>query len=261
MSTYLRSMETAVNFIEDHLEDDISVADIATAASYSLYHFCRIFNQTVHHSPYDYLMRRRLTCAAHKLLAGRARITDIAFDFQFGSSESFSRAFRRMFQQLPNAWRKQTMHDPRQLMNPITTKHLQQRNGPEFERPFLVQKPAITILGLMTIAQDEQDVTQLRQQFAGSSLCTVYHYPDNWAEQGRPILVGKIEKQAALPFVAQTLPAMEYACFALPELDEERPYLIDYIYQTWLPQSGYKLVAPLEFEEAKLLYVPIEIDG
>ncbi len=38
------AMTKAVEFIEDNLKEDIAVADIADAVSYSLYHFCRMFN-------------------------------------------------------------------------------------------------------------------------------------------------------------------------------------------------------------------------
>lgn len=278
MSTYSRSMETphtelaktAVSFIEDHLQDEIVVADIAAATSYSLYHFCRVFNQIVHHPPYDYLIRRRLSAAAQALIDGKQRITDIAFAYQFGSPESFSRAFRRLFGQLPTKWRKQGIRDPRVLMNSLTTHHLSQRNHPAFHWPTLVEKEAFTVVGLMTMVQDGdssgQAISQLKQQL-GAVTHTIYHYPDYWAEQGKPIFVGVLEEKAELPFVSQTITAHEYACFSLPELDGERPFqqaqyrsfLTDYIYQTWLPQSGYQLAAPLEVEQDQQLFVPIEM--
>jgi len=271
MSTYLRAMETAVSFIEDHLQDEIFVADIAAAASYSLYHFCRVFNQIVHHPPYDYLMRRRLSAAALELQDGNQRIIDIAFAYQFGSPESFSRAFRRLFDQLPTQWRKQGVRDPRVLMNRLTSNHLAQRNHDAFQRPTLVKKEAFTVAGLMMIVQDDaetavsgssiQSVSKLQQQFKQPPSHTIYHYPDYWAEQGKPVFVGSLAENTELPLVSQTIPAHEYACFPLPELDGERPLLTDYIYQTWLAQSGYKLAALLEVEQDQQLLVPIEVAG
>ena len=260
MTPYLRSMETAVTFIEDHLQEEIKVADIAAAVSYSLFHFCRVFNQTVHHSPYDYLMRRRLSKAAIELAQGQQRITDIAYDYQFGSPESFSRAFRRMFKQLPTQWRKQGIRDPRMLMKRITPAHMAQRGQPSFRRPILVEKAAMTAVGLMTIAQDDAAVDQLKQQLPHSPTHIITHYPDYWAEQGRPLFAGRLDAAARPPLVSQTIAAHEYACFALPEAVEERMLLLDYVYQTWLPQSGYTLAEPLELEEDQKLLVPIVLD-
>lgn len=261
-------METAVSFIEENLQENINLADIADAVSYSLYHFCRIFNQTVHHAPYDYLMRRRLTTAAQLLLESEQRITDIAFAYRFGSPESFSRAFKRMFRRLPMQWRKQGVPDPRVLMQPITAAHLAQRNRPPFHRPTLAARPAMTVVGLMTIVQEEtavpanttRAVARLKQQLPQPATHTIHHYPDFWAERGKPILVGIVGETAQPPLVSQAIPACEYACFALPELVAERPLLSDYIYQTWLPQSGYKLAAPLELEQDAQLFVPIVPD-
>ncbi len=270
MSIYLRSMETAVSFIEDHLQDNINVADIAAAASYSLYHFCRVFNQTVHHPPYDYLMRRRLSASAQQLVDGDERIIDIAYAYQFGSPESFSRAFRRLFGQLPTYWRKQGIRDQRLLMNPLTSAHLAQRNCPDFQRPTLVEKETFTVVGLMTMVRDDDEkaVCELKQQLSAPTHI-IHHYPNYWAEQGKPVFAGILGEKAAPPFVVQTMPAYQYACFSLPELEEERPLsqaqyrllLTDYIYQTWLPQSGYKLAASLEVEQDHQLLVPIVVDG
>lgn len=81
----------AVDFIEDNLKEAIAVADVADAVSYSLYHFCRTFNQATHHTPYDYLMRRRLSLAAQELLQTDKKIIEIALDYQFNSPETFSR--------------------------------------------------------------------------------------------------------------------------------------------------------------------------
>ena len=105
MSAQLNIICAALEFIEENLRNEISVGDIAASAGYSLYHFIRKFNQTVHHSPYDYLMRRRLSEAAHELLASEHRILDIAFDFCFHNHETFSRAFKRLFATQPNQWR------------------------------------------------------------------------------------------------------------------------------------------------------------
>lgn len=265
MSAYLQSVTTAVDFIESHLQEEINVADMATAASYSLYHFCRIFNQTVHHSPYDYLMRRRLTCAATDLVTGEERITDIAFAYQFGSPESFSRAFRRMFGQLPTQWRKQGVRDERVLMRRMTPAHLAQRNQPNFRLPTpatLVTWSSLTLVGLMTVAHDDTAVDALRHHLPTPPTHIIYHYPHEWAERGKLVLAGtarttNVEANVDLPFVSQTVPPGVFACFAQPETPQKRQLLSDYIYQTWLPQSTYELAFPFEVEHNKQVFIPL----
>ena len=82
----LDSMYAAVEFIEANLRSPIRVADMAASVSYSLYHFCRTFNAAVRHTPYDYLMRRRLTESARELVESDRKIIDIACDYQFNLS-------------------------------------------------------------------------------------------------------------------------------------------------------------------------------
>ena len=81
----------ALEFVEENLKDEISVGDMASAVGYSLYHFCRTFNEATHQTPYSYLMRRRLTEAARVLLSTDDKIIDVALDYQFGNPETFSR--------------------------------------------------------------------------------------------------------------------------------------------------------------------------
>jgi AraC family transcriptional regulator len=259
MSAHLHSITTAVAFIEDHLQEKINVADMASAASYSLYHFCRIFNQTVHHSPYDYLMRRRLTCAARELVMGHERITDIAFAYQFGSPESFSRAFRRMFGQLPTQWRKTGIRDDRVLMRPLTPAHLALRNRADFRRPALVTLPTLTLVGLMTLAETPTARGKLAKLLDQPPTHMVHHYPDHWAEHGRLLFMGHLGEKASATAVWQTLPTSAYARFHLPPTPAERQHLTNYIYQTWLPQSDHALAAPFELEHIpdQHLFIPL----
>jgi AraC family transcriptional regulator len=122
------AMIQAVEFIEDNLTEDIAVADVADAVSYSLYHFCRMFNSVIHHTPYDYLMRRRLSESARELVETNKKIIEIAFDYQFNSPETYSRAFKRMFSVQPYQWRKRESIDRRSLMSRLTAEHIQHMN-------------------------------------------------------------------------------------------------------------------------------------
>lgn len=95
----------SIGYIENHLNEPITVSDMADAAGYSVFHFIRSFNQVVWHTPYDYLIRRRLTRAVNDLVSSNRRIIDIAQDYCIGSQESFTRLFRKMFNQTPGQCR------------------------------------------------------------------------------------------------------------------------------------------------------------
>ncbi|MEE4194047.1 MAG: AraC family transcriptional regulator [Anaerolineae bacterium] len=91
----------AIHLVEHQLCAPVTVKDMAAEAGYSPYYFCALFSQWAGHSPYDYLIRRRMTEAGKQLLLTDQRILDTAMDFQFESHEGFTRAYRRMFGQPP----------------------------------------------------------------------------------------------------------------------------------------------------------------
>lgn len=96
----------AVDFVEERLGEPIGVEDMARQAYYSPFYFSRLFAQATGHSPYDYLMRRRVAAAAEEVVGGGRSLTDIALDYGFEAPDSLSRAFRRCFGSLPSEARK-----------------------------------------------------------------------------------------------------------------------------------------------------------
>lgn len=95
---YLQRMELAMNYVEQHLAEPLDLATVAQAASFSSYHFHRIFKALTGENPQDYINRLRLERAANMLVKNPARsITDIALACGFSSSSAFSRSFKRRF--------------------------------------------------------------------------------------------------------------------------------------------------------------------
>ncbi len=91
----LDQLNLAMAYIEEHIDDDIDLADIASVTSYSPYHFGRLFYYIADMPLTDYLRRRKLSHAAIKLQSGCDRIIDLAVQYGYDSADSFSRAFTR----------------------------------------------------------------------------------------------------------------------------------------------------------------------
>jgi AraC family transcriptional regulator len=85
------------DYIEDHLREPVTLADLASAACYSPYHSARVFKEVTGRTPFEYLRMRRLSAAAVELAKEERRVMDVAFDFVFDSHEGFTRAFARQF--------------------------------------------------------------------------------------------------------------------------------------------------------------------
>jgi AraC-like DNA-binding protein len=119
----LESVLRAAERVEERLGDPIGVEDLARAACYSPFYFSRLFVQATGHSPYDYLMRRRVAAAAEEVVGGDRSLTGIALDYGFEAPDSFSRAFRRCFGLLPSEARKAGSYPRRIARTRITREY------------------------------------------------------------------------------------------------------------------------------------------
>lgn len=102
----VESLQKAIDYMEDHLLDNITIEDIAKQANISPSHFQRIFMILTDISVGEYLRRRRLTLAAQELSSTNSKIIDIAFKYGYDTPESFSKAFRKQHGVTPSEARK-----------------------------------------------------------------------------------------------------------------------------------------------------------
>jgi AraC family transcriptional regulator len=103
---YISRINRSLDYIESHLADEIRLDDIACAASFSSFHFHRIFSAMIGETPDDYLRRIRLERAANLLVKCPAlSVTEIAMHNGFSTPSHFSSSFRKQFQMSPVEWR------------------------------------------------------------------------------------------------------------------------------------------------------------
>lgn len=92
----------SLNYIRDHLTGHLNLDQLADAACLSKYHFIRVFAQHLGETPNQFISRRRLECAATKLIfKPNSSITEIALDSGFSGSDAFARAFRARYRRAP----------------------------------------------------------------------------------------------------------------------------------------------------------------
>lgn len=254
----IQRIHRAIRFIEDHLTETITVADVADAVFFSIYHFCRTFNAVAHHSPYDYLIRRRLTQAARRLVESRSKIIDIAFDYRFNSAETFSRAFKKMFAVQPKQFRNRGIVDRREILEALSLRHLELLDNAPNLIPQRIRRGAVALSGLMCPVGEDSRVVQPvledlateeeRDSSGGREYFGVVRFRDSWSQSGFCYLAGTRQGCSKPPnpaFVTRDLPAADYARFTFAAKISDLPLILEYIYQTWLPKSGYAGKVPL----------------
>ncbi len=93
-------------YIQEHLDEDISLEDLAEVACFSPFHFHRIFRGMVGESVKEYVRRLRVERAALQLRHSERSIQDIAFDAGYENHASFTRIFRELFGMPPQCFRE-----------------------------------------------------------------------------------------------------------------------------------------------------------
>src|SRR6516225_8774066 len=95
-----------IGYIEEHLDERVSLITLARLARLSQHHFCRAFKQSFGAPPQGYLLQRRIE-RAKVLLADRANsITDVALTLGYAFNSSFTLAFRKITGQTPSEFRR-----------------------------------------------------------------------------------------------------------------------------------------------------------
>ena len=112
-----------VDYIETHINEDLSLDKIANTFHYSKFYIARIFTKETKCTVYKYIQRRRLTLAAQKLVETEQPIVEIAYEAQYDSQQAFTLAFKQLYKCTPNIYRKNGMFDPKQskisMMSPL----------------------------------------------------------------------------------------------------------------------------------------------
>jgi AraC-like DNA-binding protein len=103
----------ARTLIDHSYNHPLSLEQISSAACFSRYHFLRLFRQTFHKTPHQYLIEKRIEKAKELLQSERLRVTDICFEVGFQSLGSFSSLFRKYVGHPPVAYRERIRRDRR----------------------------------------------------------------------------------------------------------------------------------------------------
>lgn len=111
-------------YIDEHLEEDITLHALAQQAGYSPWHCAKMFKEYTDKSPFEYIRKLRLSKAALVLRDEQLRVIDVALDFVFDSHEGFTRAFRKQFGVTPKAYQKRTPPIPLFTPYPVESYYL-----------------------------------------------------------------------------------------------------------------------------------------
>lgn len=103
---WVTTMNGVLDYIENNLDGDIDMSEIAKRANCSSFNFQRMFSFITDISLGDYIRKRRLSMAAVELINTNAKVIDIALKYGYESPVSFARAFNAVHGLNPSEIRK-----------------------------------------------------------------------------------------------------------------------------------------------------------
>ena len=100
-----RAMRRVREFVEEHLEENISIQALANIASLSMYHFARAFKQSEGMTPHEYLIQRRVQRTKDLLAETNLPLSEIALASGFSDQSHCARRFREHVGVTPSSYR------------------------------------------------------------------------------------------------------------------------------------------------------------
>lgn len=259
---YLSRINRAVDLIVRDLAQPLSLRAVSEASGLSPFHFHRVFKALLGETPNQFVKRLRLERALYLMShAPQRSLTEVALHCGFSSSSDFSRSFKQHFGQAPRRFDLQALRDTRRT---------------DFDRLLGAQYAAPQIQLLDVGANPDGFKARLRKlpartvayvrvfdPYREGAAQAAFERLFAWAEQrnladgqwlgymwDEPEIVALADCRYDVALVVDELvPEADIGCYRFPamrvaEVDirgdihlEVRA--MDWLYKTWLPQSGY----------------------
>lgn len=95
-------LQKAIDYIEEHLTDEIDYEAVAAQSFSSSYHFQRVFGILCGYTLGEYIRNRRLSLAGSELATTDIKVIDVALKYGYESPDSFAKAFKQFHGVLPS---------------------------------------------------------------------------------------------------------------------------------------------------------------
>ncbi len=142
---FLSRMTRVVDYIEEHIAEDMDMSEVAKFVCCGAYQFGRIFSYVVGVPLSEYIRRRRLSLAAVELQSGDAKVIDVAMKYGYESPDAFARAFGAMHGVTP---REACAPGVKLRLYPRIRFHITIKGEQDMQYR-IVEMPAFTVVGVV----------------------------------------------------------------------------------------------------------------
>lgn len=250
---WVERLNQSMNYIEEHLTDEIDYEQLGRIACCSAYHYQRMFTYMAGITLAEYIRRRKMSLAAVDLQGGNEKIIDVAEKYGYRSPTAFNRAFQSFHGITPSSVKNKgvSVKSFSPIVFSVTVKGATEMNYR------IVTKDSFSIIGIsrpldreiennfMVVPKMWQDAVEngTIQKLAGLmdaapmgllgvSIC-------NDEEQWKYFIAVSSTKESD-EFEKYVVPASMWAIFAGTGTSRSIQELEQRIITEWLPASGYE---------------------
>lgn len=256
---WIENIGDAINYIEDHIMDDLNVDKIASHVYLSPYYFQKGFSMLCGYTVGEYIRQRRLTLAGSELVSTNQRVIDIALKYGYDSPDSFTKAFARFHGVTPASVRK----DGALLRSFASLKILFKLEGGNVMDYKIVEKESFTIIGVSRRFRYETAQAEIPdfwadhfQSEASKHICGMYgaciEEGKSGSEEFEYLIADNYQPQTEIAegLVTRIIPKLTWAVFPckgpMPGAIQETN---NKIYSEWLPNCrDYEIAAGFNIE-------------
>jgi AraC-like DNA-binding protein len=113
----LDCVDSAILFMQEHINDNISLNDLSKQYNYSVSRFSNLFKQKTGYAPIDYFLQLKMQKACQQLDFSDRSIKDIAFSMGFDDPYYFSKRFRTIIGMSPKKYRTRRLDEAKLNMS------------------------------------------------------------------------------------------------------------------------------------------------
>lgn len=267
----LNELNRVIDFIEDHISDELSLESIAEYAGVPDFHFRKIFFYLSGRTLSEYIKNRKLSEANKDLLAGE-RVTDVAFKYGYQSMDGFTRAFKKWSGLLPSdVVKKKTSKSFPKLSFIITvtggiTMEFRIEDKPSFHFAGVSKRVAMQFEGInndivqlaQSITEEQKEEMHSLQNIAPYEVVNVSYEADAkfLKEEGELThLIGVLTTENQVSERLEKVP-VEAGSWAVFPNQGPFPATLQQtmarIYAEWLPSSNYEVIDAPSFSFTKM---------
>ncbi|MFA1820183.1 effector binding domain-containing protein [Virgibacillus oceani] len=259
-----QKMVDSIEHIENNLDSDLPIEDIAAIACMSKFHFQRMFSMLTGYTVSEYIRNRRITVAAQEIVHSKKKVIDVALTYGYETPESFTKAFRRIHGVSPSEARK---HSKSLKAYPKLSFQIQIKGDVEMDYK-IVEKDAFSVVGKSIrtttnggenhqkiaefwVESNQNGFVKKLAEHAGTlgllGICSDF----DSTQENVTYLIGAENNIVNLPtdWEEHQIPGAAWAVFPVHgAMPDAMPKVWKRIFTEWFPATGYEHAAGPEME-------------